>query len=213
MRAGDPATPATVEEMLRGGDRGEAYPAVLVAGRLRDARYAAALASAASRPALDDEVHALAIRALVLCAAPQSAEIVVRAMAEDRLPPGRPVSQAVEVGSALGEAPAAFRDAVAPLLMRALGGEYGPPAGVGLVELLRSVGLCGRPGAAAAVTPFLDPADADVRRAAAETLGLVAGPETEKDLRAAWFRHREDAAMRGVLETAILRAHLRSVSD
>jgi hypothetical protein len=209
VRAGAPGAADTLSRTVREGDDAAATVGALVCGRVRRADTAPALTESLRRKDLTEETRALCLRALVLSGAPDAAETVARAMAADRGPEDEPVSMAHNAGAMLGDANPEFRTALGRQLVRALAGEFGPPAGAGLVALVRAAGLCCGPEASATLAARLEDADPAVRANAALALGYAAGPDTERDLRAAWWRAR-DAGEREVIATAMERAHFRA---
>ena len=209
VRAGAPGALDTLTRLLREGDSGSATIAALVCGRVRRPEAAAALTDAMRRSDVSDDARVFALRALVLAGARGSAETIARAIAADHGPDDAPASMAHNACAMLGESGADFRAALGRELLRALGGEFGPLSGAGLIEIVRAAGLCCGPEASGALAARLADADAAVRSNAVLALGYAAGPDTEQDLRAAWWR-AADAGERASIAQAMERAHFRA---
>lgn len=209
VRAGAPGSVERLLRLVREGDTASGTAAALVLGRVRRPEAAPALVDAIRRRDVSDEMRALYLRALVLTAAPGTAGVVARAIAEDKVAYDAPLSLAYNAGAMLGESGPAFRAALGEELVNALRGDLGPLAGAGLVQSLRAAGICCGSEASGAIAAYLGHADAEVRTNAALALGYTAGPDAERDLRAAWFRFKDDAS-RAAIATAMERAHYRS---
>jgi hypothetical protein len=209
VRAGAPGGMERLEHLVREGDATSGTAAALVLGRVRRREAAPALVDAIRRKDQSDEMRALYLRALVLSGAPETAGVVVRAIAEDRVPYDAPLSLAYNAGAMLGETGPEFRAALGAELVRVLRGDLGPLAGAGLVQSLRAAGICCGPEASSAIASYLVHADAEVRLSAALALGYTAGPDAERDLRAAWFRCRDEPS-RSAIAKAMERVHYRS---
>jgi len=208
VRAGAPGAFETLTKFIREGDDRFASIAALVCGRLRRPDAAPALTQSIRRKDLADDTRALCLRALVLAGAADSAETIARAVAADTGPEDAPVSMAHNAAAMLGEASPEYRAVLGREFLRALGGEFGPLSGAGLVETIRAAGLCCGSEAAAALAARLNAPEASVRANAALALGYAAGPDTERDLRAAWWR-AQDADTRAAIAQAMERAHYR----
>ena len=205
-RTGDAAPLALVARRLTEGAEREVHAAVLVCGRLRRADLAPALEKALARKDLDETVRGLVLRALVLSGEPKSSATVVREIAADQGGYDEQISMAYNAGATLGDATPAVRAAMGKEIVRALAGEYGPLSGAGLVQALRSAGICCGEEAGPGLAERLSHADVEVRTNAALGRGLVGGEDAERDLEAAGWRWR-DAATRSTIEEAMERAH------
>lgn len=209
VRAGDEGALERLASYAREGTETASHAAALVYGRLRREDASPALLAAIERKDLDDSMRALNLRALVLSGDPATAERVVRIIAADHVAYEAPISLAYNAGAMLGDCSPRYRDAVGEHALRALRGEFGEVAGAGLVQLIRAAGLCSGPAASPLLAPFLTHADAEVRLNAALAMGHAAGPDTVKDLRAAWWA-APDRATRDVIAEAMERAHYRA---
>ncbi len=209
VRAGAPGIMDRLTRTVREGDAASGNPAALVLGRVRRPEAAASLVDAVRRTDIEEELRTLFLRALVLSGAPETAGFVAGAIAQDRVPYGAPLSIAYNAGAMLGDSSPEFRAALGPELVQALRGELGPLAGAGLVQTVRAAGICCGPEASGALATWLGHADAEVRTNAALALGYTAGDDAERDLRAAWFRWRDEPS-RASITKAMERAHYRS---
>jgi hypothetical protein len=208
VRAGAPGALATLQEFAEKGDLRKVNLAALILGRVRTPEAARSLVAAVRRADVDDDTRTMCLRAVVLSGATEHAEIVVRAMAEDHVAYDARKSYAQNIGAKLVDATPEFRAAAGAVLLRAMSGEFGALSGAGLVQVLMSTAVCCGDEAAAATSAYLTHADLPVRLAAATTLGFVAGPDSERDLRAAWWR-TADPTMRRTVAVAMERAHYR----
>jgi hypothetical protein len=205
-RGGYAAPLALVAKHVTEGPERAVHAAALVCGRLRRADLAPPLEKALARQDLDESVRALVLRALVLSGEPRSSVTVVRAIAADHGAYDAQISMAYNAGATLGDATPAMRAAIGRDIVRALAGEFGPMSGAGLVQALRSAGICCGPEAGPELAARLSHADVEVRTNAALALGHVGGKDAERDLKAAWWRWR-DGATRSTVEEAMERAH------
>jgi HEAT repeat protein len=210
VRAGAPGALRRLEDFVEKGDLRSANLAALVFGRVRLPEAAPSLVAAARRTDVDEDTRTMCLRAVVLSGAPEHAETVVRAMAQDRVGFEARKSAAQNIASRLADATPEFRKAAGEAFVRALGGSFGSLGGAGLVQIELATPSCCGEESAAALAPYLTHADSPVRLAAAEALGHVASADTERDLRAAWWTSA-DPAFRAAIGTAIERAHYRFV--
>jgi hypothetical protein len=208
VRAGADDVMKRLETWVRTGDDRAAVAAALVFGKLRRPDAGDALIEAASRKDLGDDARTFCLMAIALSGAADGAETVVRAIALDNVAYDAKFSVARNVAGALRGATPQFRAAAAPALLRALRGELGPLSGAGLVQTIQCAAACCGDEAAAPIGAYLVHADLPVRVAAAGSLGFVAGPGAERDLRAAWWRSA-DPSWRALVAKSIARAHWR----
>jgi len=208
IRIGAPGAFERVLSFAERGDRRAANLAALVFGSVRRRDAASRLLAASARPDFDADTRTMLLRAVVLSSAPECAAPVVRAMTQDVSAYGARKTTAQNVASELPEATPEFRRAAGAALVAALEDDAAPPVGAGLLHSLHAVADCCGAEAAPAVERRLTHADLPIRAVAATTLGLVAGPNSEKELRAAWWRAAEPW-LRAVIAKAMERAHYR----
>ena len=198
-----------IHQLLASDDRRDRHPAVLVVGRLRRPESAGPLLEALRRPDEDAEMRVFLLRGLVLVGDPESADDVVLAIAKDEADYFDPMGVAFSVVTVLTEAPAEFLEALGPEVIRALKGAHGPPRQSGLLHLVRATAVCCGSEAAPVVEPLLLHEDRHIREAAADVLATVGGPNTDRELRIAWWR-LQDEYTRLAIRRTLERLHYRS---
>ncbi len=186
--------------------RRERMAAVLVIGRLRKASFGDAIL-ASLPPASEPALRIMYLRAIILCDATQGAETVIREMATDPSGFDADQSPSLNLAAQMEDASRAFRKAAAPFVVKALQGGYGTPGPRAQLDLIHMAGRCCGSEAARLVEPFLTHPERQYKEAAARVLPAIAGPDTLRSVRAAWWKP-QDAYTRSELRTALLRLSL-----